>query len=189
MALCRSGLKSNSNEVLRYQYVGYAFNGASAMMSIEHESPLRGLTIVAATVAVLCVPGASAIAQVTSGSDSNVTEQITVTPPQYNITRTPVPDAAKHGFAVAQATSISLPISYSDLDLSTPAGVKELEKRVTQTATDICRELNRQFPPDLYWSVTQFQPGRRYDCVQSAVKDAMAQIMTPQRLAVASASR
>lgn len=158
------------------------------MICPVHKSSLRGLALVTASIAVLCIPGASAFGQVNPGSDSNVTEQITITPPQYNITRTPVPDAAKHGFAVAQATSISQPVSYSDLDLSTPAGVKELEKRVTRTATDVCRELNKRFPPDLYWSVTQFQPGRRYDCVQSAVKDAMGQIMTSQRLAVASAA-
>lgn len=159
------------------------------MISTVHKWPLRGLTLAAASFTVLCIPGAPAIAQVDSGSDSNANEQITITAPQFSIKRTPVPDAAKHGFAVAQATSISQPVTYSDLDLSTPAGVKELEKRVTRTATDICRELNRRFPADLYWSVTQFQPGRKYDCVQSAVKDAMAQITTTQRLADASASR
>lgn len=130
--------------------------------------------------------GSSFAQRDTTGSESTVNERITVYPPQVAITRTPVPDAAKHGFAVAQATSISLPISYSDLDLSTPAGVKELERRVTETATGICRELNRRFPSDLYWSVTQFQPPRKHDCVQTAVKDAMAKVMQTRQVASAS---
>jgi len=159
------------------------------MISTVHNTVVSRLTLVVACAAALGVSSGASFAQEMPASAPNATEQIIVTPPQFNITRTPVPDAASHGFARAQATSISLPVSYSDLDLSTPAGMNELEKRLTVTATGICRELNRRFPSDLYWSVTQFSPGRRFDCVGNAVKDAMAQIQTNQRLAFLSASR
>lgn len=158
------------------------------MNSTLHKQALSYLTLVAACSAALCASAGASFAQVNPSPGSSVTEQITITPPRFSIRRTPVSNAAQHGFAVAQATSISLPINYSDLDLSTPDGVKELQRRITATATGICRELNSRFPPDLYWSVTQFQPGRKFDCVQNAVKDAMAQAMASRRLAVASAS-
>lgn len=159
------------------------------MISTVHKTVVSRLTLVVACAAAFGVSSGSAFAQEMPASDPNATEQVIVTPPQFNITRTPVPNAASHGFASAQATSISLPVSYSDLDLSTPAGMKELEKRLSVTATGICRELNRRFPSDLYWSVSQFPPGRRFDCVQNAVKDAMNQIQMNQRLTIASASR
>jgi UrcA family protein len=157
------------------------FNGAGAMTC-------RGFKILAGCAALLGVTSVSCFAQTNSGFDSGVNERITVYPPQYSISRAPVPDAAKYGFAVAERMSMSLPVSYSDLDLSNPADVKELENRIAQTATDVCHQLNKQFPSYLYPSVTQF-PARRQDCVQTAVTNAMAQVMTNRRLADASASR
>jgi UrcA family protein len=139
-----------------------------------------------AGIAILGVTVASAVAQVASSSDVPPNERITVYPPAYTIGRTPVPDAARHGFAVAESTSVSRPISYSDLDLSTSAGVQELQRRVTLTATDVCNELKKRFPSDLYPSVSQYPITRKYDCVQTAVDDAMNRIMADRRVAYAS---
>jgi UrcA family protein len=139
------------------------------------------LKIAVACIAILGVTTVSSYAQV-SGSETSANERITVFPPQYNVIQTPVPDAASQGFAVAKRTSISQPISYSDLDLSTSAGLDELQKRITVTATAICRELNKRFPSDLYWSVSQY-PVRKYDCVQTSVKDAMERVIAKRRVA------
>ena len=46
---------------------------------------------------------------------------------------------------VVQA-SLSYTVSAAGLDLATPAGAKEFEKRVSDTAAAICSELTRQFP-------------------------------------------
>ena len=159
-----------------------------------HKSVISGLTLAvtcAAAIAATAVPsfaqdrgatGVPPVAQVSPGPGS-ANEQITIYPPQQNTWTAPVPNAANHGFAVAKSTSMSQLLSYSDLDLTKPADLKELERRVTQTATDVCRELNKRFPADLYHSVTQFSPGRRYDCVQEAVKDGMNQVMRNRQLA------
>jgi len=148
----------------------------------------RGFKILVGCAAILGVTSVPSFPQTNSGLDSGVNERITVYPPQYSVRQEPVPDAAKYGFAIAERMSMSLPVSYSDLDLSNPADVKELENRITQTATDVCRQLNKQFPSYLYPSVSQF-PVRKQDCVQTAVTNAMAQVMTNRRVADASASR
>jgi UrcA family protein len=148
----------------------------------------RGFTILVGCAAILGVTSVASFAQTNSGLDTGVNERITVYPPQYSVRQEPVPDAAKYGFAVAERMSMSLPVSYSDLDLSNPADVKELENRIAQTAMNVCREVNRRFPSYLYPSVSQF-PVRRHDCVQTAVTDGMAQVMTNRRLADASRGR
>ena len=148
----------------------------------------RALKGLAGCIAILGITSVPSLAQPNSAPASSVNERITVYPPQYSVTRAPVPDAAKYGFAIAEVMSVSLPVSYSDLNLSNPADVKELENRITQTAMNVCREVNRRFPGYLYPSVSQF-PVRRHDCVQTAVADGMAQVMTNRRLADASRGR
>jgi len=56
-------------------------------------------------------------------------------------------------------------VSTKDLDLATPAGQAELEKRVTETATALCTELDRMYP---------LTDPQKKDCVREAVKSGMA---------------
>jgi UrcA family protein len=57
-------------------------------------------------------------------------------------------------------------VSTKGLDLSTPAGKAELEKRVTETATALCTELDRMYP---------LTDPQKKDCVRDAVKSGMAE--------------
>jgi len=45
--------------------------------------------------------------------------------------------------------SLSYTVSAAGLDLTTPAGAKEFEKRVSDAASAVCKELARQFPASL----------------------------------------
>jgi UrcA family protein len=44
--------------------------------------------------------------------------------------------------------SIRSRVSYADLDLTTPAGVATLEKRIKDTAVSTCKELKVQIPAE-----------------------------------------
>lgn len=45
-----------------------------------------------------------------------------------------------------EQTTLSLPVSYSDLDLTTRDGAQELRERVRDAAHDICGELASRYP-------------------------------------------
>ena len=181
-------LKANSREITEHRlFRKKCLNGADAMISSVYKSAVSSLKLAVACAAILGATTVSPFAQVSSSSDASPPEQITVYPPSYNTYTAPVPNAASHGFAVAQSTSMSQLLNYSDLDLSKPADVKELEKRVNQTATNLCRELKKRFPSDLYFSVSQW-PVRKDDCVQRAFTDGMNQAMRNRQLASLSAS-
>lgn len=69
--------------------------------------------------------------------------------------------------APIQDISMSRAVSYTDLDLRTPAGQGELANRITVAARDACDQLDREYPngtPD------------RATCVQKARASAQGQI-------------
>jgi UrcA family protein len=106
-----------------------------------------------------------AIAQPESAPQAN--EQIIVQAPGYVFKRIPVPG---HDYKLvnAEVASITRTVSYADLDLSKPDGAATLKKRVNDTATQICRELNSRFPKTSFRVVYG-----KDDCVQAAVEFAM----------------
>jgi len=67
--------------------------------------------------------------------------------------------------SVATVREVSLQgwVRYADLDLATGAGASELHKRIEQTATSLCKELDSKYPLIVDDS-----------CVKNAVKGAMA---------------
>jgi UrcA family protein len=67
--------------------------------------------------------------------------------------------------SVATVREVSLQgwVRYADLDLATGAGASELHKRIEQTATSLCKELDDKYPLIVDDS-----------CVKNAVKGAMA---------------
>lgn len=67
-------------------------------------------------------------------------------------------------------------VNYRDLDLSTPAGAADLQKRVAASASAVCVRLGALFPKD-YTTDEQ--------CEQEAVKAAMVQV----RAAIAKAGK
>jgi UrcA family protein len=95
------------------------------------------------------------------------TEQIIIEAPRYVVKRLPV-SGREYKVMNAEVVSISHPVGYSDLDLSKAEDAAILKKRVSDTATQICIELNSKYPK------TQFRVvyGKE-DCLKSAVDDAM----------------
>ena len=61
------------------------------------------------------------------------------------------------------------PVSFANLDLSTDAGAKELKKRVSDTARQVCEDLETADLPDLLDSNISA-------CVRRATASAMAQV-------------
>jgi len=72
------------------------------------------------------------------------------------------------GVPIEQIT-LTRRVGYSDLDLTTHAGATELEKRVNDTATAACKELDRLYP------LTAPSAGT---CAKSAADGAMKQVHT-----------
>jgi UrcA family protein len=58
-------------------------------------------------------------------------------------------------------------VYYSDLDLNTDAGKKELQSRVTKVASDVCTELDKLLP------ARTLEHG---NCVRESVERAMAEV-------------
>ncbi len=63
--------------------------------------------------------------------------------------------------------SLSYGVSYKGLDLSTSAGVNELEKRVSDAAMKACEELSRQYP---------MSDTTDAECAKSATNKAMVKV-------------
>ncbi|HYM35153.1 MAG TPA: UrcA family protein [Steroidobacteraceae bacterium] len=78
--------------------------------------------------------------------------------------------------APIELVTISRHVNYADLDLVTPAGAAALEKRVGNTATELCKKLDRIYP------YTAKGTESTQSCIKKASDDAMAQV----RAAIAS---
>jgi len=72
----------------------------------------------------------------------------------------------RYGVPVREIT-IASSVSYADLDLATPKGIKELEKRIRETATSSCKEMDVKFPVEGYG---------QDECIKNAVDGAMSQV-------------
>lgn len=68
--------------------------------------------------------------------------------------------------APIELISIARQVSYADLDLSKTSDANELEKRVDDTARDLCQELDKMYP---------LEPKDR-NCVSKASDDARKQV-------------
>jgi UrcA family protein len=68
-----------------------------------------------------------------------------------------------HGSPV-KVISLAQHVSYGDLNLTTPAGAAELERRVTEAAAAVCRKLDKVYPDS--------RP-KGHTCTEITVKDAM----------------
>lgn len=58
-------------------------------------------------------------------------------------------------------------VSYSDLNLKTPEGQAAIEARIKETATVLCKELDKMYP---------LQDAKKADCVRDAVRTGMAEV-------------
>ena len=72
---------------------------------------------------------------------------------------------------VFMAVSASIAVPYSDLDLASDPGARELVRRINVAARLVCVQLDIKYPPSQY-PVVEGEP----DCAQTAAKDAMSQV-------------
>jgi UrcA family protein len=116
------------------------------------------LTCVCGTIAGLAIP---AHAQSPNGQ-----EQVTIEASPYIVQRSPIsgaPPTPKR----EEHLSVSRPVSYADLNPSNPADAAELERRIKETAKDVCRKATREYPP--YY----IHPKDERKCVKTATDEAM----------------
>jgi UrcA family protein len=64
---------------------------------------------------------------------------------------------------------VDLPVSYANLDLTTPSGAAELKRRVTEAANEACKQVDQADPLDL--SDTD-----DFSCVRKATDGALKQV-------------
>jgi UrcA family protein len=69
---------------------------------------------------------------------------------------------------VSQMVNMSVSVPYNDLDMRSPAGVNELNRRVAEAADYVCGELEKMYPAGY--------PENFY-CVKKAVGDAKPQVI------------
>jgi UrcA family protein len=93
-------------------------------------------------------------------------EQIIIHAPEMVVKRMPT-NPRPYSLQNAEVITGEKSVNFADLDLSKPADVTELQKRISETARDICQDLNRRYPR------TQFQVVVDRDCVKSATDEAM----------------
>jgi UrcA family protein len=67
-----------------------------------------------------------------------------------------------------EQVKLSRQVGYHDLNLGTPAGAAELEKRIKTTAEEACKQLRTLYPLDTWETDTR-------TCVADAVSNAMMQ--------------
>ena len=99
----------------------------------------------------------------------SVTEELIIRAP--DVVRRPLPRSgpgAPTGLRNPEIISLTRAVSYADLDLARPADVQEMQRRIGNTARDICQELQRRYPrqnSEFVYSAT--------DCVQKATNDGL----------------
>jgi len=125
---------------------------ARRIAAAEKEPSMRKIAFGAAVGFTAALVGALAIAQ--------PMEVVTV-----EAARSQKIAQSEYGVPIEEIT-IRSRVSYSDLDLTTAAGVSELEKRVRQAANASCKEIDVKFPA---------QGSSEASCVKSAIDGAMAE--------------
>lgn len=104
-----------------------------------------------------------------AGAAASEREDVTVDGP-YTV-RQEVTKQALRGRPPEMRLSASQTVSYADLDLSNPSDMEKLRSRVKSAAKDSCNELDLRFPRDAY-----IPDQSRYQCMKTAMNDALAQV-------------
>lgn len=114
----------------------------------------------AAALSVLAAVALPAFAQ------EEATENVTVFAPY-------VVEKSSTGMSKDRVTTVkvSRDVSYQDLDLKTAEGKAQLEARAKQAANDVCSELDKRYPKNVYIPVSS-----NNDCVKNAIAQVMAEI-------------
>lgn len=71
---------------------------------------------------------------------------------------------------VGQEILMSVRVSYADLDMKTPDGVAELDRRVNVAANYVCKQLDRRYPegdPDSFYCAKNAVSGAKPQVIQA----------------------
>lgn len=93
-------------------------------------------------------------------------EEVIVRSPYIVQRERPTRSPAPYNFDNPELISVSRHVSYADLNLFSPTGIAVLERRIRDTAKDVCEELERRY------ARTQLYVHANMDCVRKAVDDA-----------------
>ena len=74
--------------------------------------------------------------------------------------------------------TVSRAVSFADLNLASDDGRAALESRVQQVAGDVCKELDRRYPPATYFPELDTKA-----CVKDAIAVAMIQVRDVEKAA------
>lgn len=88
---------------------------------------------------------------------------------EITVTASRTPKITKSGWPKEPVSQISLSyvVSATGFDLTTAAGQAAIEKAVNDTAADVCKEIDRQYPSNVTTDA---------DCVKTAISKAMVQV-------------
>jgi UrcA family protein len=115
-------------------------------------------------------PAVAAAAAATAAPPSaQVTEELIIRAP--DVVRRALPRSgpgAPPGLTNPEIISLTRAVSYSDLDLSRASDVQELQRRIGNTARDVCQELVRRYPRQNAEYVYSAN-----DCVKKATDDGL----------------
>jgi UrcA family protein len=131
----------------------------------------NAVTLVASMLATLMTSGAAVAQQATTEPEVKIEASKVVTMKQQ---RSPT------GID-KETVSVGHTVAYHDLDLSTQAGKDELQKRVQNTASAICKELGTLYPNTSAKNEQEDQAA----CVEHAVQSAL----NSENIAIASAEK
>jgi UrcA family protein len=140
----------------------------NSFSSIGKKSPIFGVTILfglAAASGWAATSSTSTPAAEPATHEAN--EEIIIHAPEMVVKRMPT-DPRPLRLQNAEVITGEKAVTFVDLDLSKPGDVMELQRRISDTARDICQELNRRYPR------TRFQVVVDRDCVKTATDEAMA---------------
>ncbi len=116
----------------------------------------------------------AAVAQTGSGAEPS---QVTIQA-GHHVERTQV--GTSYTGIPLELTQLTGHVGFGDLDLATPKGQHELQRRIDRTATAACKQLDQLFPLDAADLGTTYEDP---DCIHAARQSAEAQV----KAAIASA--
>jgi UrcA family protein len=128
------------------------------------------VAIVGAMIGGLLTPSSPAMAQPASAEASSpapVAESVTVIAPR--VVRRHATGAGQFGGSPIEVLSVSLAVSFADLDLTTQTGVDEFRKRIMYASLDACDRIEAQYPSNIYVPVSA-----NHNCPDNTARQALA---------------
>jgi UrcA family protein len=130
---------------------------------------ISGLVAFALAAGFAAPAAAAPAAPQAAPPSAQVTEELIIRAP--DVVRRPLPrngPGTPPGLTNPEIISLTRAVSYEDLDLSRASDVQEMQRRIGNTARDICQELTRRYPRQNAEYVYSAN-----DCVKKATDDGL----------------